>query len=206
MAGTKRKRTDLTAGMRKRICVRFKENPSSHLELAEWAKRELSLDVGRSTITTVLKEADKWLKVSTDESNRVRARPPKHVQLERSLQLWFNDVRAKGAIINDAMLTEKAKVYGTLLGIEGFSCSAGWLSRFKNRNGIRNFQLHGEAASVDENTVALGRARLREILASYSEDEIYNLDETGLLFRLGPMSSLATTHAAGTKRSKDASP
>ncbi|XP_064473501.1 histone-lysine N-methyltransferase SETD1A-like isoform X2 [Ornithodoros turicata] len=153
MAETKRRRTELTAGIKKLLCVRFKESPSSHQELAEWAKRELSLDVARSTITTLLKESEKWLNVGADESNSVRARPPKYASLETSLQLWLNDVRARGGVVTEAMFMEQAKVYGALLGIEGFNYSAGWMSRFKSRNRIRSFQVHGEAASVDEDDV-----------------------------------------------------
>lgn len=116
MAGNKRKWTELTTGTKKRLCTRFKERPSTHQELVEWAKKELSLDISRSTVSTVLKDSEKWLDVPTDESSIVRARPPKHASLEKALVTWFNDVRARGAIVNDAMLIEKGKVFGSLLG------------------------------------------------------------------------------------------
>lgn len=102
--------------MKKRICIRFKERPSTHQELADWAKRELSLELSRSTVSTVLKDLGKWLEVPVDELTSVRARQPKYVSLEKALLTWFSDIRARGAVVSDAMLTEKAKVYGSLLG------------------------------------------------------------------------------------------
>lgn len=51
--------------------------------------------------------------------------------------------------------------------------------------------------------MALGRHRLHEILASYTDDEIYNLDETGFFYRLGPARTLGTAAGAGIKKSKD---
>lgn len=63
--------------------------------------------------------------------------------------------------------------------------------------------MHGEAASVDEDTVTIGRNKLHEVLAGYSDDEIYNMDETGFFYKLGPSQTLGTTPGAGTKKSKD---
>lgn len=88
-------------------------------------------------------------------------------------------------------------------GIKGFSYSIGWHVHFKERYSIHSFALHGEAALVDEACAMLGRLRLHEILASYTDDEIYNTDQTGLFLRLEPAHTLGTAARAGIKKSKE---
>ena len=52
-------------------------------------------------------------------------------------------------------------------------------------------------------TVQTGREDLQRVLQDYDPDDIFNLDETGLFYRLGPSYTLATTKLSGTKKSKD---
>lgn len=40
----------------------------------------------------------------------VQVRPPKYVSLDKALLTWFNDIGARGAVVSDAMLTEKTKL------------------------------------------------------------------------------------------------
>ena len=48
-----------------------------------------------------------------------------------------------------------------------------------------------------------GRADLAVVLAKYDLDDIFNIDETGLFFRLGPNYTLASHKVKGTKLSKE---
>ena len=66
-------------------------------------------------------------------------------------------------------------------------------------------KLHGEAASADMRAVTAGRAQLQEELAAYSLNDIYNMDETGLFYKLLPNQTLAKkgTKESGTKKSKE---
>ena len=65
-------------------------------------------------------------------------------------------------------------------------------------------QLCGESASVDVSKVGNARKNLKEVLKDYSKDEIYNLDETGLFFKLQPSKSICKqSFTSGTKRSKE---
>jgi hypothetical protein len=80
--------------------------------------------------------------------------------------------------------------------------SSGWLQGFKNRHGIKVRVVHGESASVNAEIVEDGRRKLREVLREYSPDRIYNMDETGLFFRLEPNKTLATGPVSGTKKGK----
>ncbi len=86
------------------------------------------------------------------------------------------------------MLIEKAKLLANGLGVpEGtLQFSSGWLHKFKNRNGIRQEILHGEADSADNAAIIEALPLLREKCAAYPLERIYNMDETGLFYRLEP--------------------
>ena len=61
--------------------------------------------------------------------------------------------------------------------------SSGWLHKFKDRNGICQWKLEGEASSADEAAIADALPLLRERCSNYPLERIYNMDETGLFYR-----------------------
>ena len=77
------------------------------------------------------------------------------------------------------------------MGIENFSASNGWISRFKERHGLVFKKLAGESAAVDTNTTDLWFQRLPQLLEGYEARDIYNADETGLFFNCLPDRTLA---------------
>ena len=83
-----------------------------------------------------------------------------------------------------------------------FRSSHSWFKAFKGRNGIWQYKLHGEAASVDPDDVKAARERLTAKLASFDRRDIYNFDETGLFYRMPPDRSLATKQLSGGKGDK----
>ncbi|CAG8541697.1 1311_t:CDS:2, partial [Racocetra persica] len=104
-------------------------------------------------------------------------------------------------ILSDALLVEKAKLLADGLRIpQGvLKFSNGWLEKFKDRNRIRQHHLEGEAESADitaiNNTIPL----LRNKTSNYPLERIYNMDETGLFYRLEPDRTLATQRLSGRK-------
>ena len=53
------------------------------------------------------------------------------------------------------------------------------------------------------NLVHTGRDKLQQILKEYNSEDVFNLDQSGLFFQLGPNYTLATSRVNGTKKSKD---
>ncbi|POW17711.1 hypothetical protein PSTT_00319 [Puccinia striiformis] len=80
--------------------------------------------------------------------------------------------------------------------------SNGWLYKFKNRFRINRVELHGEAGSVDSNQAEDARKQILELTRDYEPQNIYNADETGLLYKMPPNKSLATEAYSGLKGSK----
>ena len=94
------------------------------------------------------------------------------------------------------------------MGITDFIASDGWLWHFRNRHGIGNKLLHGEAASASAEDVEPFRQKLNNLLRDEGLliSQIYNADESGLFWHCMPKNTQAfkdekETH--GEKLSKE---
>ena len=81
--------------------------------------------------------------------------------------------------VSGAILQAKATELAKELGHNRFSCSSGWLQRFKACHGISH-------NSVSEETIDQWLSSLQTLLQGYRPCNIFNADETGLLFKLLP--------------------
>ena len=86
--------------------------------------------------------------------------------------------------------------------------SAKWSFKWLEKNDYISKRLHGEAADVDLAAVADGIASLREEISHFDPENVYNMDETGLNFRLLPRQTYVhrtEKNVRGTKsmKSKD---
>ena len=171
---------DLTFAEKKEICQYKRGHESqtydelAHLFSSKWQKK-----IGKSTICDILKQSEKWLAITTASNDSMRERLPKFDKLEQCLWLWFTQASARGAIISEDILIEKAKYFSGELEIKQteFGYSRGWLT---------NFSLHkisGESEGADKQAVFQGRIELQKLLAHFDLDDIFNLDETGLFYR-----------------------
>ena len=85
------------------------------------------------------------------------------------------------------VLWQKWTNFADLMGIpmdERLQLSEGWLTRFKQRHGLKERKRHGEAASADLQTVEKERQRIQDIIGEgrYKLKDIFNMDETGLFY------------------------
>ena len=109
-------------------------------------------------------------------------------EVETSLFEWLTACRMKQMIVPRCMLLFKAKQIAKDIGADGFKGSAGWLSHFQTRKGIVSAALHGEGGEVDKNDPILLQKlkELEEFICDYDYEHIYNMDETGLFYRVVP--------------------
>ena len=82
----------------------------------------------------------------------------------------------------------------SILKTSGFRASNGWLQNFIRRSAIqRSFKLHGKGV-LDLPTDAKFRIQeIRDISSDYELENICNMDESGLFYRIGPRQSYLTT-------------
>ena len=143
----------------------------------------------------------KSLKVAHDE------------QLDEALYAWFMQQRTADTPISGPLLREKAKHFHSHLHVENvngetFKTSTGWLEKFNNCHGIRNLSIRGEKLSAAVEAVEPFLQKLHKVIEEkgLAPEQIYNANETGLLWKCSPDRTLVACRektAPGLKKSKD---
>ncbi len=82
-----------------------------------------------------------------------------------------------------------------------FVASKGFIQRFSERHNLKCITLHGEKQSADTDAVEPFLAEMAEIQKEYSLDQIYNADESGLVFKSLPNTTMSTLEER-TQRTK----
>ncbi|XP_050536842.1 jerky protein homolog-like [Daktulosphaira vitifoliae] len=118
-------------------------------------------------------------------SSRKTMKTATNKNLEDAVFKWFLQQRSMGNPISGPILCEKAKILAEKLGYSSFKACNGWLRNFKFRHGVRELDLAAE---------------------SYDPEFVYNADETGLVWKALPKTTLASkreSSAPGHKVSKE---
>lgn len=150
-----------------------------------------------SKIRTEETQLRKTLQSASGLEHRKSLRSGKYPVVEEELVKFISFARKAGvSITRDVIHFRALKIKAELLSkemddverkaLEHFSPSESWVTKFVKRHGLKSIRLHGEAGSVDPELVREGIKKLRRELESYSLDRIYNMDETGLFYRLLP--------------------
>jgi len=133
-------------------------------------------------------------------------------ELEDMLYIWIDSMRHAKLPIPPSLAIAKTKNIASSLSIQKFDFKASWqwLNRFRACRGLQKMLLHGEGAKVNKNDLEL-LAVLEElygIVAQYDPENVYNMDEICLFFRLlsrysllMPNEDISTTK--GKKKAKD---
>lgn len=135
-----------------------------------------------------------------------RRTPSDWPALESCLFEWQQRMMAKNTTVTGYLLLEMAeRFYQKLPQYRNTTppqFSQGWLQGFKKRHAIRRFRRVGEAASVNTAMVEEELKVLRLALANYHLNDIFNMDETALFWKMTPDSTLATVQRPGMKLEK----
>ena len=101
--------------------------------------------------------------------------------------IWLKQAREQNLPVGGDLIKEKALKLAELMHIPDFIASEGWLDNFKKRNGITFKTVQGEAGAVDLQSLFESQQQvLQPLLRQFSTDDVFNLDETGLFWRLLP--------------------
>lgn len=172
-------------------------------------------DIGHTTVRNIRDKKDEYLTyVATSDApdvfkRRKTMKTSTFAHLDSCLIEWFHQERYLGTPINGLLVAAQAKYFFEELGLEGnFNASNGWLTRFKNRYGIREISVQGEKLSANENAASTFVREFSEFIETknLTLEQIYNADETGLYWRCLPCKTLAAqreTSAPGVKPSKE---
>lgn len=126
--------------------------------------------------------------------------------LEKAVFLWFMQERRKGTPISGPLIMQKARMIHSALypdsSEDDFKASHGWLHRFKERHGIRQLKLQGEALSADSSALEPFKRKLHEFIETQqlTLHQLFNCDETGLFWRMLPNKTLADSSGKNSQK------
>lgn len=167
----------------------------------------LRLGIPPNTLSTWIKNRDKIFS-TYDGTNptRKRQRLSAYADVEEALLRWFMQARSNSVAVSGPVLIAQARKFADALGHAEFQCSSGWLDRFKQRHGISGKCITGESAAVSNDVTADWlTSSVPKILQQFKPKDIYNMDETGLFFRMTPDRTLTFKGDSchGGKKSKE---
>lgn len=197
---TPKKRQSLTAAQKKDICVKKLASPLvKNKDLAR------DYNVSEGMISDILKAKERWLAVDINsyQAGLKREKKAPFPNIEEALTIWVENAIHVGIVITDDILSAKALNFAYLLEEDKFKSSNGWIDNFKKRHNLKQYGIHGEAASAPVENIEEMRESLRQVLRSYSPEDIFNCDETGLFWKMKPCRTISNGPVSGTKQSKD---
>ena len=156
----------------------------------------LNVIIKQPLISSWLKDEAKW-RAQWHETNREsnqtakQAQQTEHPAVSEMLDLWVSKAMADGILLTGGVLRQKWYTFADLVGVpadERLNLSNGWLTWFKERNGLKEWKRHGEASSSNAKTVEEERKQVQKIIQEqgYGLKDIYNMDETGLFYGHAP--------------------
>lgn len=172
------------------------------------------LHVSVSTVKGWIKRKDDLRQWETQHQNalpvkRKRLKNPVNSLVDEATWLWFKSRRATGCPLSGPLIRVQAmRFWAVLGGAADFGATEGWLSKWKNRHGIRCLTVTGEKLSADSEGANKYKDKFAEMMddEKLGPDQVFNADETGLNFRKMPTKTLSAkseSEAAGLKCQKE---
>jgi transcriptional regulator with XRE-family HTH domain len=124
---------------------------------------------------------------SSKRASRVRGDA---AELDQRVYDWFIAARSRNIPITGPIIQEKARIVSSVLGMEEFKASNGWLESFRTRHNISFRLLSGESAELDHQVVEDWKKNASQLLSNFRLEDVWNFDETGLFWKGLPNRSL----------------
>ncbi len=102
------------------------------------------------------------------------------IELEDMLYIWIDSMHCAKLLVPPSFAIAKAKSIASSLSTSEFDFKASWhwLSRFRARCGLQKM------LNNNDSELLATLKELYEIIAQYDPENVYNMDKTGLFFRL----------------------
>ncbi len=177
----------MTNEVRIALCEHKKKHPSlTQADLITWLQETHNVSVSQGTISLTLKRSAEILAKKEDVNRTAkRQRTVKYPLMETALYRWFltyqDQVNMSGDLTKEKVAYFLAELYP---GHGAFEFSNGWLEAFKNCRGIKSYRCFGEFGSANMVVIEESLPQIRLTLDQYERHDIYNMDETGLFYRM----------------------
>ncbi|XP_038067132.1 uncharacterized protein LOC119737109 isoform X2 [Patiria miniata] len=147
-----------------------------------------------STLCTIMKNKGMVLEQFQNQSvapARKRMREAAMPEVEEALLTWYKAARAMNIPVSGPICKEKARYLAKKIGFPNFICTDGWLVGFKMRHNITFHAVaRAGATEMSEMMQYWLETSIRQLLSVYEPCDIFNANETGLLYRRLPNHSL----------------
>ncbi|OWY93005.1 CENPB protein Homeodomainlike [Phytophthora megakarya] len=175
--------------------------PPSLSELVRWAHTTFSLPnaPSRSTIMYILRKAKDIkckLKISKTLTGHV-------LNLRSRLEKFIEETERDHVHPSRGLILEQAKdILMSIPNAPALKLSDGWMTGFLKRHDLRSRPLHDEAASVNPADIAEGRMAMHDVTRYFALRDVWNMDDTGLLYWATTTRVLCKLGTAGLKKDK----
>ena len=159
-----------------------------------------NLHIKQPLVSSWVKDEAKWREqwdIANQQGDKAakRARQTEHPEVSEMMALWVTKALADKILLTGEVLRQKWETFAKMAGVaeeDKLKLSNGWLSRFKGRFGLKQLKRHGEAASVEQDTVEDERKRVQAVIKEfmglgYTLRDVFNMDETGLFYGYVPL-------------------
>ncbi|XP_064423274.1 tigger transposable element-derived protein 4-like [Latimeria chalumnae] len=199
------------ASKHKAITLETKYQIVTAVDANKQYKKQIADEFGisPSTLSTIFKSKDKILEPyhSSDFSSACKKLcTADYKDVENVLFEWFKSVRDENIPLSGPMLAIKANELVKKLGYADLSASQSWVERFKHRRGIVCRTVCRESESINSDVLDnYVTTKLPSLLIGYQPRDVFNIDETGLFYKLLPNRTLALKgeECHGGKHSKE---
>jgi hypothetical protein len=145
-----------------------------------------NVSVSQGTISLTLKRSAEILAKKEDVNRAAkRQRTVKYPLMETALYRWFFTYQDQVNMSSDLAKEKVAYFLAELYpGHGAFEISNGWLEAFKNRHDIKSYRRFGDSGLANMAVIEESLPQIRLTLDQYERRDIYNMDETGLFYRM----------------------
>jgi hypothetical protein len=173
-------------------------------------KREYN--VGEQTVRDLIKNKSRLITFAgvPDSADRMSKRKSMksstYDELDQTMVLWFSQQRAQGIPYMGKFVLLKQSIFFGELKLQGhFNASPGWLTRFKQRHGVKKITVQGEKLSCDEPTADEFKNEIQKFIGNegFIPEQIFNADKTGLYWKCLPKKTLAYKTETSAERRKE---
>jgi hypothetical protein len=198
-------RQNLTFKQKHALCQYIEANPNeSQINIALWAQRNFNLPkrINQTTISRIYKQRALFQELKAEDEGIKKVRILAQPHLDQAIANWVLQCQDHRIAVSGDLICEKAFNLAQRMNINTtLRFSHGWLQGFKARHGFKTVRTHGESGSAPE--IPLEQLdTLRSTIQTYAPENRFNMDETGLFYRMAPDQTIATRQIAGTKKDK----
>lgn len=164
----------------------------------------------RRNVHSIVKKKDK-IKEKYENMKKKDAKISSYIrrsnypQLEEAIIRWIHQMRGQKVPLSGPLIKEQALKFAQMMNINEFKASDGYIAGLKKRCNIEYRIESGESFSVSQTAIDNWKSELIELIKNYDSKDIFNLDETGLFWKLLPTKTYAfsTESRFGIKQLKN---